>query len=61
VPESAASRYRAGLDIRVVQLKDDWAQRHMHICVRSFDLLPGFARELVELLRQDAASSHGGP
>ena len=56
LPQSSASRYRETMNIRILQLKDDWALRRMHICVRSFDLLPAFARELVDLLREDAAS-----
>jgi len=55
LPESAALRHRERLDIRILQLEDDWAPRKLHVCARSFDLLPGFARELVELLRADAA------
>ena len=29
--------------------------RQLHICMRSFDLLPAFARDLINLLREDAA------
>lgn len=57
LPQSAATRYRQTMAIRIVQLKDDWALRRMQICVRSLDLLPAFARELVQLLREDAAQS----
>lgn len=67
LPQSAALRYEQTMDIRIVQLEDDWALRHLHICVRSLDLLPAFARDLVDLLRKDAeadgdqaASSHRG-
>jgi DNA-binding transcriptional LysR family regulator len=56
LPESAASRYRQTTDVRLVQLEDEWAVRRMQICVRSLELLPAFARELVELLRADAAA-----
>lgn len=56
LPGSAAARYRQTMDIRIVQLEDEWALRHLHICMRSLDLLPAFARELVDLLRADAAS-----
>jgi DNA-binding transcriptional LysR family regulator len=55
LPESAALRYRPTMAIRLVQLKDDWALRHLHVCMRSLELLPAFARDLVELLRADAA------
>ena len=54
LPESAALRYRKTMAIRLVQLKDDWALRHLHVCMRSLELLPAFARDLVDLLRADA-------
>lgn len=57
LPESAAARHRQTMDIRIVALEDDWAVRRMQICVRSLDLLPAFARELVELLREDAGAA----
>jgi DNA-binding transcriptional LysR family regulator len=50
MPRSAAVRYRAQMPIRLVELEDDWALRKLQLCARSFELLPGFARELVELL-----------
>jgi hypothetical protein len=45
------------MQVRVVELADDWALRKLQVVVRSVDLLPGFARELIELLRADAAQS----
>jgi len=54
LPQSAARRHREHMDIRILQLKDDWALRKLQVVVRSFDLLPGFARELLELLKSDA-------
>ena len=54
LPESAAQRYRQTMDINIVGLKDEWALRQLHICMRSFDLLPSFARDLIRLLREDA-------
>ena len=57
LPESAAARYRQTMDIRIVRLDDEWALRRMQICMRSLDLLPAFARELVELLRAAAAQA----
>jgi DNA-binding transcriptional LysR family regulator len=55
LPASAALRYRQTMDIHIVELKDEWALRQLHICMRSFDLLPAFARDLIGLLREDAA------
>lgn len=54
LPASAAARYRQQMDIRLVELEDAWAVRRLHICMRSLELLPSFARELVEVLRADA-------
>lgn len=54
LPASAAQRYRQTMDIHLVSLKDKWALRQLHICVRNVDLLPSFARDLIKLLREDA-------
>jgi hypothetical protein len=40
--------------IRLVPLSDAWAIRSMQICVRNFDELPNFARDLIDLLSEDA-------
>lgn len=55
MPASAASRYCQQARVRVVALKDEWARRDLRICFRSFDDLPGFAKDLVALLERDAA------
>jgi DNA-binding transcriptional LysR family regulator len=57
LPESAARRHRQTMDIRIVALADDWALRRLHVCMRSLDQLPAFARELVDLLRADATAT----
>ena len=57
LPESAARRHAAHMAIRIVPLSDPWALRAMHICVRQLDELPGFARDLIELLTEDARQS----
>ena len=54
VPERAAQRYAQRLNIKLVRLSDEWAERKLHICVRQLDQLPGFARELVNMLIADA-------
>lgn len=56
VPERAAQRYAQRLNIKLVRLADDWAERKLHVCVRSLEQLPGFARELVNMLVQDVNS-----
>jgi hypothetical protein len=39
-----------------VGLTDPWAVRELTICIRSFDELPPYARELVEHLRSSGSS-----
>lgn len=56
LPESVAHRHAQTMGIATVPLSDLWAFRSMQICVRSLATLPMFARELVDLLVQDAAS-----
>lgn len=54
LPESAARRHAQTMAIAIVPLSDAWAIREMQICVRSLEALPAFARELVDLLVEDA-------
>jgi DNA-binding transcriptional LysR family regulator len=58
LPESAARRHARSLDLKILRLNDDWAARNLIICVRDLDALPGFARELVDLLVADAVIPH---
>ncbi|MNT08956.1 LysR substrate binding domain protein [compost metagenome] len=53
LPESAARRHAKIMDIRIIQLSDEWSNREMQIVVRNLESLPSFARELVELLVED--------
>ena len=55
LPESAARRHAKIMDIRIISISDEWSNREMQICVRNLESLPTFARELVELLVEDAA------
>ena len=57
MPESAARRHAAALEIEIVPLADAWSLRQMHVCVRSLETLPQFARDLVDLLVEDAAGA----
>jgi DNA-binding transcriptional LysR family regulator len=57
VPERAAQRYAQRLNIKLVRLSDEWAERKLHICVRQLNQLPGFARELVSMLTADAVTA----
>ncbi len=59
IPESAALRYVKDLPLRLISLNDAWALRRLHICVKQFDKLPVFAKELVSLLVKDGSTEHG--
>ena len=37
-----------------MKLTDKWALRDLKICLRSLDMLPSFARDLVALIIEDA-------
>ena len=57
LPESAARRQAKTSDIHLVHLNDKWALRDLKICLRSLDLLPSFARDLVALIIEDAQAA----
>src|SRR6185312_8239792 len=54
VPETTARRVMGTMAIVPVALTDPWAVRELTICIRSFDGLPPYARQLVEHLRTAA-------
>jgi DNA-binding transcriptional LysR family regulator len=54
VPETTAHRVAKTMTIAVVPLTDPWAVRDLTICIRKFDELPLYARQLVEHLRAPA-------
>lgn len=54
LPESAARRHARTMSLALVRLSDEWAVRNLNICVRRFDALPSFARELVDFLSSDS-------
>ncbi|MES2535736.1 MAG: LysR substrate-binding domain-containing protein [Pseudomonadota bacterium] len=51
LPESAALRYRHAHLLRRINLRDEWASRTWHICVRRLEDLPAYAQDLVAGLR----------
>jgi DNA-binding transcriptional LysR family regulator len=53
LPEGAARPFVAARQLRIVQLGDSWARRHMYICVRDYGALPAIARKLVDHLRRN--------
>jgi DNA-binding transcriptional LysR family regulator len=54
VPETTARRAALSMAITPVTLTDSWAERDLTICVRNFEELPVFARELVAHLRAES-------
>lgn len=52
-----AVRYARSMNIRIVELEDEWTSRPQYICVRSMDELPPFARVFVEMLHADGVNS----
>jgi len=57
LPESAARRHAQTMAIRIVPLRDAWSVRELQVCVRKLDALPAFARDLVDLLVEDARAA----
>jgi DNA-binding transcriptional LysR family regulator len=54
VPATTARRAVKGMAIKAVDLTDPWALRDLTICIRDFDALPPYARQLVEHMRAGA-------
>jgi DNA-binding transcriptional LysR family regulator len=54
VPETTAKRAALSMAVTPVTLTDSWAERDLTICVRNFEELPIFARELVAHLRAES-------
>ncbi|RAI71144.1 LysR family transcriptional regulator [Pseudomonas fluorescens] len=53
VPLAAIQRGLLDEPLKSVALEEDWAQRKLLLCARSFDNLPGYARALFEALQGD--------
>lgn len=54
MPRSAAERHAQTMAIAIVPLADGWALRELKICVRRLAALRPYARDLVDLLVEDA-------
>ena len=54
VPETTVKRTARTMAISSVRLTDSWALRELTICVRDVDVLPPYARQLVDHLRASA-------
>ncbi len=59
VPATTARWAAKTMSIRNVDLTDAWALRDLTICIRNFDALPPFARQLVDHMREGANSQRG--
>ncbi|MBV8792162.1 MAG: LysR family transcriptional regulator [Pseudolabrys sp.] len=57
VPRSTALRAVKTMAIRVLDIAEDWAVRDLTICVRDFDKLPPFSKQLVEHMRDKTAKA----
>ena len=57
VPRSTALRAVKTMAIRVLDIEEDWAVRDLTICVRDFNALPPFSRQLVEHMRDKTAKA----
>jgi DNA-binding transcriptional LysR family regulator len=51
IPDTAARRCQRTMAIRRIPLTDAWAVRRLTICVRRFDELPAYAKQLIEQIR----------
>jgi len=54
VPATTARRATREMAVKAVELVDPWAVRDLTICMRDFDALPPFARQLVQHMRKAA-------
>ncbi len=57
LPLSVGRRYAKSLKIQLIPLSDDWAMRNLQICVRNLESLPGFEKELIDMLIVDSHKS----
>ncbi|WP_336269945.1 LysR family transcriptional regulator [Vreelandella arctica] len=51
LPCSIARRYESFMDITIIDLEDDWAERERSLIVRELNALPRCGKELVEEIR----------
>ncbi|MDR3481896.1 MAG: LysR family transcriptional regulator [Burkholderiaceae bacterium] len=58
VPEAAAGKCRRSMAIRSIRLADNWATRHLALCVRQDEALPPHARDLVQQLTNPGAAAN---
>lgn len=54
LPRSIARRYAGYMEIAIIELEDEWAERERSLIVRELDALPKCGKELVEEIRSQA-------
>ncbi|WP_323121141.1 LysR substrate-binding domain-containing protein [Burkholderia alba] len=54
VSRHAALRALKTMDIRLIEIADDWAHRKLTICARRFDTLPKYTRDFIAFLSDSA-------
>ena len=59
VPAAVAARARRTLTLSVIMLGDDWAERQLMVCARSFDALPRAAGALAAALLAGPSQNAG--
>jgi hypothetical protein len=60
VPESAARRNQASMNLALVELTDAWSVRERYILVRDNESLPAYAQALVEAIRSHYHDGRAG-
>lgn len=63
VPASIARQLQKRMKIAIVNLRDDWSERSLYVCVRNLLELPTFSQELVQDIikcAQDTTELDGG-
>jgi DNA-binding transcriptional LysR family regulator len=57
VPELIARRYLADMDLVLLRLKDEWAQRQFYVCVRDALSMSQPVSELLDYLRDEGSAA----
>ena len=50
VPESAARRNQASMNLALVELQEPWSVRERYILVREHEILPTYAQSLIDAI-----------
>lgn len=61
LPQNVVQPFVDGGRLRMIALKDPWAERRMQICIRSLDALPQIGQAMVRHLQQRSAQASPRP